>query len=224
MNLNKHLEFLTPAEYGNQIHIIGVGAIGSRIAEQAVRLGFSNIVIYDFDTVDDYNVTNQVYTHEDIGKVKTTALMEYLKKINPEVEITAFGKYTRQPLAGAVFLCVDSIQTRRKIVEDHFHNPNIDIMFDCRMRLTDAQAYAAIWDNEKQKTNFLNSMNFTDEDANEATPVSVCGTTLSVMPTVVTIVSLTIANFINFIKTKTIKNVILADPFACLLDAFTQKH
>ena len=73
MDLSKHLDFLTPASYGRPIHIIGVGAIGSRIAEQLARLGFTNLVIYDFDTVDEYNITNQLYTYPDIGLPKTEA-------------------------------------------------------------------------------------------------------------------------------------------------------
>ena len=70
MNLNKHLEFLAPSDYSKPIHIIGVGAVGSRIAEQIARLGFTRVIIYDFDTVDDINIPNQLFYHADIGKTK----------------------------------------------------------------------------------------------------------------------------------------------------------
>lgn len=84
MNLVKHMEFFDPTTVRDSVHVIGVGAIGSIVVEQLVRLGFENIHIYDFDTVTDYNVTNQLYRTIDIGEKKTTALIDMCKAINPE--------------------------------------------------------------------------------------------------------------------------------------------
>ena len=87
-------------------------------------------------------------------------------------------------------------------------------MFDFRMRLTDAQHYAANWDNDKSKSNFIKTMNFTDAEAKDATPVSACGTTLSVSPTIRMIVSCGMTNFLNFLKEPTaLKSMVIADPF-----------
>ena len=219
MNLNKHLDFIQPAQYSKPIHIIGVGAIGSRVAELLVRLGFNNINIYDFDTVEDVNVTNQLYTQFDIGALKIDALQGHLVNINPLVSLAKHERYTNQKLNGAVFLCVDSINLRRNIVEQALMNNKIDVMFDMRMRLTDGQGYAAIWSNKVHVEKFLNSMAFDDED--DMTPVSVCGTTLSVAPTVLTLVSAQIMNFISYIKTQTIKQVIFLDLMDFRLSAFS---
>lgn len=210
MNLNKHLEFINPVTYPKEIHIIGVGAIGSRVAEMLVRLGFSNLHIYDFDTVDDYNVTNQVYTSLQIGLAKTVALTSYMLEINPHVKIVTHERYISQPLRGAIFLCVDSINLRREIVTANLANQNIDIMFDIRMRLTDAQGYCAQWSDYKEIQALLNSMQF--DDSEDSTPVSVCGTSLSIAPTVLTIVSLQINNFIRFLKKEATVQVIFSDP------------
>jgi len=210
MNLNKHLEFIDPVSYTKAIHIIGVGAIGSRVAEMLVRLGFSDLHIYDFDTVDDFNVTNQVYTSIHVGLPKTQALTSYLLEINPRVKVTAHERYVAQPLSGAVFLCVDSINLRREIATEQLTNTNIDIMFDIRMRLTDAQGYCAVWNDYKQMEAFLNSMSF--DDSEDSAPLSVCGTALSIAPTVFTIVSLQVNNFIRFLKKEKTVQVIFSDP------------
>jgi len=210
MNLNKHLEFINPVSYPKEIHIIGVGAIGSRVAEMLVRLGFSNLHIYDFDIVDDFNVTNQVYTSLHIGLAKTQALTSYLLEINPHVKVTAHDRYVTQPLRGAVFLAVDSINLRREIATAQITNQNIDIMFDIRMRLTDAQGYCAVWSEYKQIEAFLNSMSF--DDSEDSAPLSVCGTALSIAPTVFTIVSLQVNNFIRFLKNEKTAQVIFSDP------------
>lgn len=221
MDLNKHLDFLNPAETTDAIHVIGVGAIGSRVVEQLVRLGFKNIYIYDFDKVDTHNITNQLYTYEQVGEYKVKAMLELMSPINKNAIRKVYNKgYIKQPLSGYVFLCVDSIELRHKIATDNIMNKNIKAMFDCRMRLTDAQAFAAKWSDDYQVKAFIGSMSFTDEEARENTPVSACGTSLSVAPTVLTIVSLQVANFINLIKKDEVSGVILADPFNGHLQIF----
>lgn len=209
MNLNKHLEFIQPTKYAKEIHIIGVGAVGSRVAEVLVRLGFDNINIYDFDVVEDVNITNQLYTYEDLGMPKTEALTRALTRINPHLVLKTHGAYEAQPLKGAVFLCVDSIVTRRNITEEALDNMSIDFISDMRMRLTDGQVYAADWKEPNQQHILLNSMQFEDKD--DLTPVSVCGTTLSVAPTILTLVSLAIMNFIKFVKKEPIHHAIFVD-------------
>ena len=198
MNLNKHLEFIQPSVYENEIHIIGVGAVGSRVAEALVRLGFDNINIYDMDIVEDANVTNQLYHFKDIGKEKEDALIDQMKAINPQVRIMKNGKYEDQILKGAVFIAVDSIDLRREIVQKNKTNLKIDILFDGRMRLTDAQAYTAIMRDRKAVQSFLATMQFTDEQ--DTTPLSVCGATLSVAPTVMTLANVLVMNFLRYLK------------------------
>lgn len=49
MNLNKSLEYLDPInDIRGSIHVIGVGAMGSRVAELLVRLGINKIHIWGY--------------------------------------------------------------------------------------------------------------------------------------------------------------------------------
>lgn len=221
MNLNKHLEFLTPTDYAKAINIIGVGAVGSRVMEQLVRLGFTNFRIYDIDTVDDINIPNQLFLPKHIKMKKVDAMEQMMLEINPNVKIMKSPDtgYTNQPLSGAVFLCVDSINLRASIAKQNMYNPNIDVMFDGRMRLTDAQYYGTLWNNMESKNSFLGTMNFTDEEAEQATPVSVCGSSLSVAPTVLVLASVIVANFIKYVKKEKIAKMALIDPFAGYIDS-----
>lgn len=214
MNLSKSLEFFDPLNsIDGQIHIIGVGAMGSRIAELLVRLGVPKIHIWDFDTVEDKNIANQVYLNHHIGMKKVDALEELLLDINPKLKIKKHDKYTDEMLEGYVFLAVDSIELRKDIATENENNPYIKGMFDCRMRLEDAQSYGANWKDESQRKAFINSMDFTDEEAKEATPVSACGTTLSVASTVVSTAAFTISNFMNLVKTGECKSMIFTNAF-----------
>lgn len=215
MNLNKHLEFFDPNKIKGCIHIIGVGAIGSTVAEMLARIGVSELNIYDIDTVSPHNITNQMYRTNQIGMDKVDALESILKEINPDIHIIKHrnGYTDNCPMSGHVVLAVDNIDLRRKIVQQNYYNPVIKSFYDFRMRLTDAQHYAADWTNPKQKETLLNSMNFSSEEAKAATPVSVCGTSLSITPTVRMIVSLGVANMIHFFKEEPIAKVIIADAF-----------
>lgn len=222
MDLNKHYEFFNPLAIEQSIHIIGCGAIGSNLATQLTRLGCSKIHLYDFDTVEEHNITNQAFMALQLKLLKTKALKQLLLNINPACDITLHDKgwVPDTPLSGYVFICTDSIESRKAIVLENQYNPLIEAFFDFRMRLTDAQHYAAKSTNIKQMTNLLTSMDFTHEEAKEATPLSACGTTLSVLPTIWQIVSLGVTNFINLIRKNELKFMILTDAFSYTVDAY----
>ena len=224
MDLSKSFEFFNPDKCAKtRIHIIGCGSVGSSLAVCLARLGLTNISLYDFDVVEAHNLANQMFTTEDIGKPKTTAVAEMLHKINPDIdaELKIFDKgYDKQRLSGYVFLCVDSIELRRRIVKENATNMNIKAVFDFRTRLTDAQHYAANWSDPKMQDNLLRSMEFTEEEARAATPVSACNVSLSVAGTIWTIVSFGVSNFVNFVNKGVLKKIILVDAFNFAIDTY----
>lgn len=201
------------------VHIIGVGAIGSTIATMLVRMGVQQLHLYDIDIVEMKNICNQEYLDAHVGYQKVEALYNYLREINPEIKLTLHpeGWKPETRLSGYVFLGVDNIDLRRQIVEENKNNPYIQAFFDFRMRLTDAQHYAA---KKGEFENLLKTMQFTHEEAKAETPVSACGTDLNVITTVRTICSLGLSNFINLIKKDTLKKMILVDLETFMLDAF----
>lgn len=225
MDTNKFREFFAPEKCPEMIHIIGVGATGSTIAESIARMGLTKLTIYDPDTVEPHNIANQLYRSIDVGKKKVDALEEILMDINPEMEITKIDKYdvdNPPQISGYLFIAVDSIELTKQICTDNIMNPNIKCVFNTRIRLTDAQAYSAHWNNYKEKKNLLASMNFTDAEADAETPTSACNMTLSVAPTVRLICSYIVSNFINAVlgKNENFKKMILVDAFGFQLDAF----
>mgnify|MGYP000238392865 CR=1 FL=1 len=216
MDITKSYDFFKPETCSSRIHIIGCGAVGSTVAENLVRFGLTKITLYDFDTVEPHNIANQMFRAVDIGKPKVEALAEYLCEINPDVKkdlrIEPKG-YTDQPLSGYVILCVDNIDLRRAIATRHRTNPYIRAMFDYRIRMTDAQHYAADWSDPQQVDSFIASMEFSHEEAKAATPVSACNVELSVVTTIRTIVAMGIQNFIEYLRSggEHIKKLMLID-------------
>ena len=223
LDLSKTYDYFQPEKQNVRIHIVGCGSVGSTVAENLVRSGVTNITLWDFDKVEPHNLANQMFRQQDIGKLKVDALFDILKEINPaiqdKIELKSDG-WQGKLMSGYIFLCVDNIELRKEIVQKHMDSPYVKAMFDFRTRLEDAQHYAADWNNLKMKQDFLNSMNFSHEEAKEETPVSACNVTLSVCPTVRIVCAYGVANFMNFWNGKPLKKLILINAFNPMVDAF----
>lgn len=216
MDLNKSLEFFDPGKVKEVCHIIGCGSIGSNVAELLTRYGVTNIILWDFDEVEPHNIANQIYTEEDVGQPKTVALHKLLSKINPVLKqsIKTEYKYENKPLSGFIFMCVDNVEVRKKIVEANWYNPNVTAIFDFRTTLLEGQTYFADWKNRKQKKSLKNSLDFTHEEAKANAPVSACGFELSVSPVVKMTSIMGIVNFTNFINNEPTKHLIICNPYS----------
>lgn len=219
MNLDKSFEFFDPGMMKGRVHIIGCGSVGSTVAELLARFGITDFTLYDFDFVEPHNIVNQMFTSEDVNRPKVEALRDILVRINPEIaqriKLEPEG-YKNQRLSGYVVLAVDSINLRRKIAEQHKANPFIKCMLDFRTGLTDAQHYAADWNDPKSKENFLKTMAFSDEDVQQT--LSACNVELCVAPTVRLVCTVGVTNFINFIKGEKLHASIPIDAFNFQVD------
>jgi len=215
LNLSKSYEFFNPDKCKEMIHIIGCGSVGSTVAELLARFGLTKISLYDFDTVEPHNIVNQMFVHRQIGMPKVEAVREILLDINPEMNVKMYTKgWNGEPLDGYVFLAVDNIELRAKIVKENLYNDFIKAFFDFRTGLTNADHFAADWSEFKSRKNFLNTMNFTHEEAKQNTPVSACNVALCVAPTVRMVCNVGIANFINFVKGEHLHKLIPIDAFS----------
>lgn len=216
MNLAKSFEFFNPETCKDRIHIIGCGSVGSTVAELLARFGLTKFTLYDFDVVQEHNLVNQMFVLDDVGELKVNAVSKYLCSINRDIKqdirLIPDG-YNGQKLAGYVFLCVDNIDLRRKIVLDNKYNANIKAMFDFRTALTTAQHYAADWSREDHIQALLDTMDFSHEEAEKNTPMSACKISLCVAPTVRMVSMTGVTNFINFVKDGVLVQNVMSNPF-----------
>ena len=70
-----------------KIGIAGLGGLGSNVAMMLVRSGVEELVLVDFDCVEESNLNRQIYFRKHIGMKKTEACSEILKMINPDVKL-----------------------------------------------------------------------------------------------------------------------------------------
>ena len=223
MDLSKSYEFFKPDQDAARIHIVGCGSVGSTLAENLARCGVKNFSLWDFDTVEPHNICNQMFRQKDVGRLKVDALRDILLEINPEIESGLELKpegWQGKLMSGYIFLAVDSIELRRKIVEAHMNSPFVKAVFDFRTLLESAQHYAADWSNYQQKQNLLATMQFSHEEAAEETPVSACGVTLGVATTVRLVCALGVNNYINFVKGNGLWKFVQINGFRGILDCF----
>lgn len=72
------------------VMIVGVGSVGSYIAEQLARNGVTQFTFIDPDIVEFPNLSRTVYNLHDIEVPKVKALTRHLLNINPSIKITSY--------------------------------------------------------------------------------------------------------------------------------------
>ncbi len=73
------------------VAIFGLGGVGSYAIESLARSGIGNLIICDYDTIDETNINRQIFAlGSTIGKYKTEVAYERIKDINPETTVLAY--------------------------------------------------------------------------------------------------------------------------------------
>lgn len=168
-NLHLARQFdLIPASVLNEpITIIGAGAIGSFTTLALAKMGFENLKVYDFDTIEIENMNSQFYRRQDIGKPKVLALKDLVKDFT-DVEIKAKNEpYVSGYFPGIVIMAVDSMKVRKLIWDNHkeisFHTK---LIIDGRMGGESALIYAMNPLDQKDISSYEKTL-YTDENAVE---------------------------------------------------------
>jgi len=73
-----------------RVGIAGCGGLGSNCAVALVRTGIVNLVIADFDVIDESNLNRQYYFLNQVGRKKVFTLRDNLMAINPEINVEVY--------------------------------------------------------------------------------------------------------------------------------------
>lgn len=100
--------------------VVGAGALGNETIKNLVLLGCGTIDIYDFDTIEEHNLTRSVlFNEKDIGKNKAKTIAEKGKLLDPNVNLNYFTENIMLSLTPSkiqqydiVFCCVDNFESR----------------------------------------------------------------------------------------------------------------
>lgn len=104
--------------HDQHVVVIGVGAVGREVVRTLVCNGVPKITIFDFDIVEEHNVSTQGYHYADINRPKVECTAEEALRLNPNVEIIAVNdrwRPNKNMQFDAAFFCVDSLSMRGKL-------------------------------------------------------------------------------------------------------------
>ncbi|WP_437999683.1 ThiF family adenylyltransferase [Sorangium sp. So ce185] len=96
-----------------RVALVGVGALGSSLAEQLVRAGLNDIALVDDDLVEAGNVCRHVATLVDVGKSKVQVVAQQLRQISPAVRVAE----TNKDLRGSAQTIVDQLEPYDVIID-----------------------------------------------------------------------------------------------------------
>ncbi len=126
LNTSRGDGIFSPIEFRDKkIHIVGLGNIGSHTAIALARMGFTNFVLYDFDKVEDVNISTQAFNKEHKDMLKIEAVEKEMLKINKDCNITCVNIELNEECVDLVkdlisntlcFICgVDSLGVRKTL-------------------------------------------------------------------------------------------------------------
>ncbi len=120
----------------SSVGIAGVGGLGSNVAVSLARAGIGRIVIVDFDTVEESNLTRQYYFRDQIGMLKVKALKRTIHRIDKSVKVDIFNNMLMKNNIDEYFHNVDvivealdSAQIKTMFIEEVMQKlPNVPIV------------------------------------------------------------------------------------------------
>ncbi len=100
--------------------MIGAGALGNETIKNLALLGCGKIDIYDFDIIEEHNLTRSVlFRNEDIGKEKAKVVAKRAKRLDPNINTSGYCENILTFLTphkiqeyDIVFCCVDNFEAR----------------------------------------------------------------------------------------------------------------
>lgn len=90
--------------------VVGAGALGNEVLKNLALMGIGNILIADFDTIEDSNLSRSVLFREsDRGRSKSEVAAEAVKALNPDVKVKAWHGDINYELGLGIFRNVDVV-------------------------------------------------------------------------------------------------------------------
>lgn len=123
----------------NNICVIGLGSLGGYLAKSLSELeSTKNLLLIDYDTVEQENIKYSIYSQRDIGKLKTEAI---LSKLDSDAHIHCINKkyiegLTKIPKYDLIIDCRDFTYERKNLIDIRLSISFKNLIIDCRKNVT----------------------------------------------------------------------------------------
>lgn len=100
------------------VMVVGCGAVGSFAIEALSRSGIGNIILVDFDVVEQSNINRQIFAlHSTIGRPKVDVAAARIADISPDINVQTFNMFwdgASNPDIAPDFVidAIDSVQSK----------------------------------------------------------------------------------------------------------------
>jgi len=160
--LTRQAEIIPMETLGIGITIVGCGAVGSFTALTLAKMGFLNLTVVDFDTVDDVNMNCQFYRYTDIGVQKAHALKRLIRDFTSVLITSVDHKIQPTDILSSdiIISAVDNMEVRKHLFETSICKHIIDP----RMAAEYATLNVCDMVDPKSKANYSKSL-FSDDQA-----------------------------------------------------------
>lgn len=92
------------------VMVVGAGALGNEVLKNLALMGIGNLLICDFDTIEDSNLSRSVlFRTTDRGRRKVDAAAERVKELNADVNVKTWHGDINNEMGMGVFRHVDAI-------------------------------------------------------------------------------------------------------------------
>lgn len=155
-----------------QVTVGGLGSIGSWLTLFLGRI-VNKIYVYDFDEVEEHNISGQFYGGGDVGRSKQQAIRSSISEFNPDTRIVLRNRFTEDSGVTPIsFACFDNMKARKYMYENWKDKDNRELFVDGRLTAEELWVYSVIPGREERYEEYL----FSDDEI-EDLPCSFKSTT-----------------------------------------------
>lgn len=157
------------------VTVAGAGGIGSYLIYALSRLKVNHILIYDPDTVEDGNMSGQLYRGDDTGTFKTDAIQNIVRSFSGYYSFNAIhARFNNSTPAPDILFCgFDNMDSRKmafikwKEKAINSNDPGKCLFVDGRMNAESFQVFCITGDSTYRMRQYEEKWLFSDEEADE---------------------------------------------------------
>jgi len=147
-----------------EVTIIGAGGVGSCLILAASIMGFKKIHLWDFDTLEEHNLSTTMYPECFLGLPKTTAAKELVKHFGCKTEIIEHQEWgPLDPLTPCVMMAPDNMEIRKIVYMAWTRSNKRKVIIDGRMGALTMEVITCDYWNDNYLSTWKSSSEIEDE-------------------------------------------------------------
>ena len=148
----------------DEVTIIGAGGVGSCLALSASIMGFKVIHLWDYDKLEEHNLSTTMYPERYLGLEKTEASKRLSEYFGCNTEIRKYDTWTLDsPLTPCVMMAPDNMEVRKMVYMQWIRTRNRKMLIDGRMGALTLEVISC----DRHSDNYLSTWQSSDKIPDE---------------------------------------------------------